>query len=212
VGFTLNTIEKALRPNVWDYSNEILYNMCSKRFDHKDDENILAKIWIIGRAYAAAIERRKNKKDSDVSESFAIKIVAPAIKKSKIDDKLDEIEKFNSISENNLFKILQVHKYLQDIFYQITELEKRSLTSKYLHFHLPNLFYIYDSRAANKVRSLKIKIPKDFERFEDIVNSDSVDRVYAHFFIKVFILCKAIYQEHKVVLSPRQIDKLLLYY
>jgi hypothetical protein len=34
----------------------------------------------------------------------------------------------------------------------LTGLEKRALASKYLHFHLPRLFFIYDSRAAGVMR------------------------------------------------------------
>ena len=205
--FKLNKINEVLDQKDWDYTNKILYRMCRERFDHKDDENILAKIWIIGRTYAAAIERRKNKKDSDDTDSFAIKKVVPAIKKSKIDEKLDGIKGFNKISRNKLFEILQVHKDLQNVFYRITKLKKRSLASKYLHFHLPELFYIYDSRSANKVRNLKIKIPKGLEK---IINSNKVDKVYAQFYIKAFLQCEEIYQEHKKKLSPRDMDKLLL--
>jgi len=34
-----------------------------------------------------------------------------------------------------------------DLFTDITGWEKRALASKYLHFHRPDLFFFYDSRA-----------------------------------------------------------------
>ena len=49
----------------WAYANSILYEMCSKTPLHNDADVIVGKIWLIGRSYAAAIERRKNKDDTD---------------------------------------------------------------------------------------------------------------------------------------------------
>ena len=56
--------------------------------------------------------------------------------------------------ENNIGQIISVHNFLTVIFNEISGLDKRSLASKYLHFHLPNLFYIYDSRADNAIRKM----------------------------------------------------------
>jgi hypothetical protein len=38
-----------------------------------------------------------------------------------------------------------------DLFAAITQREKRSLASKYLHFHVPHVFYLYDSRARRAI-------------------------------------------------------------
>ena len=43
----------------WDLGNSVLYNLCENNFDHSSDEKIIAKVWLIGRVYAAAIERRR---------------------------------------------------------------------------------------------------------------------------------------------------------
>ena len=44
----------------WEYGNSVLYRMCKEQPEHKDIDVIVGKIWLIGRSYAAAIERRKN--------------------------------------------------------------------------------------------------------------------------------------------------------
>lgn len=40
------------------YGNEVLYKMCSEMPKYDDIEVISAKLWIIGRSYSAAIERK----------------------------------------------------------------------------------------------------------------------------------------------------------
>ena len=39
----------------------ILYHLCKDNFQHEQEDVILTKVLFIGRIYAAAIERRKNK-------------------------------------------------------------------------------------------------------------------------------------------------------
>jgi hypothetical protein len=61
-------IGKALKyagPSKWDFGNEILYSMCRQNPFHDKPEIVTAKVWLIGRSYAAAIERgRKKSKES----------------------------------------------------------------------------------------------------------------------------------------------------
>lgn len=43
----------------WSFGNQILYDMCLKNPSHTNENVIIGKIWLIGRSYAAAIERIK---------------------------------------------------------------------------------------------------------------------------------------------------------
>ena len=43
------------------YGNETLYKMCKDRPLHDDVDTISSKLWIIGRSYAASIERKAGK-------------------------------------------------------------------------------------------------------------------------------------------------------
>ena len=47
----------------WCFGNGILYKMCEEFPKHDDSDVITGKLLLIGRSYAAAIERRKNASD-----------------------------------------------------------------------------------------------------------------------------------------------------
>ena len=44
---------------MWDYGNQVLYDMCRANPNLKQDQILIEKIWLIGRTYAAAIERQR---------------------------------------------------------------------------------------------------------------------------------------------------------
>lgn len=83
-------INKAFQTIEWDYGNEVLYTLCRENFKHNEDDKIIAKVWLIGRAYSAAIERRKNK--IDINDDFYIKKVIPALRDSSIDEYLVQLK------------------------------------------------------------------------------------------------------------------------
>ncbi len=58
------------------FSDEILYEMCKNYPDHKKQEIIIGKLILIGRTYAAAIERRKIS-DNYQGDKFYDKKVGP---------------------------------------------------------------------------------------------------------------------------------------
>ena len=59
-------------------------------------EKIISKVWLIGRAYSAAIERRPNKTmDND---SFYINKVAPQLKNSEIDSYLEKLRNYENLT------------------------------------------------------------------------------------------------------------------
>ncbi len=75
---TKQQINKALRKPPWDFGNQILYDICRNNFKHDRDDIIIAKILFIGRIYAAAVERRRNKQDV-INDNFYVDIIAPTI-------------------------------------------------------------------------------------------------------------------------------------
>lgn len=191
----------------WDKGNKVLYDLCRDNFYHKETGEILAKVWLIGRAYSAAIERRKNKKEEN--DEFYIGKVAPKFISSGIDDDLDKLKSQTRLTTDNLLQVLTLHKKLTDITFEITELEKRSFCSKYLHFHLPDLFFIYDSRVVEAMRAFITKAPTEMESF---IKSDQVDTEYATFVCKSIILREKIKSQHNIDLTLRQVDNILIEY
>ena len=200
---TSRLIKCISRGEAWDVGNNVLYQLCKDCPKHEDHREIIAKIWLIGRAYAAAIERRKNKEQEN--DHFYEDTVAPMMAGSAIDDRLIALETETEITDQNTKAILETHKYLTDLFCLMTKIDKRSLASKYLHFHRPELFYIYDSRAVNAMRRI---MPNSSVQQKH----NGADNEYAKFFVKMDYLRKKIFENESLLLTPRQLDNILLSY
>lgn len=192
----------------WDFGNKILYDLCRDYFRHEKDEVILTKVLFIGRIYAAAIERRKNKKQTDNNnDNFYIDQVAPTFRNSQLDKQLSQLKSLKKLSAANLQQVLETHFNLLTTLSKITDLEKRSFCSKYLHFHLPDLFFIYDSRVTTALRKFISRVPKDLQHLTRLKN---VDNEYAKFFCKCFELKSNFEKVHNTTLTNRQLDNLLI--
>lgn len=202
---TSDQVNNCIKNKVWDLSNKVLYDLCSTNFNHDTDEKIIAKTLLIGRTYAAAIERRKIKKE--INDNFYIEIVAPTFKNSRLDIILTELQQINNLSIDTIPTIIDAHYYLTKTLFDITKLDKRSFCSKYLHFHLPHLFFIYDSRAVMAMRHFSSRLSK---QLKDLADRENTDKEYSNFFYKCYQLRQIIYEEQNILLTPRQVDNLLI--
>lgn len=187
----------------WDLGNKVLYNLCNEHPEHREDNEIIAKFWLIGRAYAAAVERRRNKETD--SDDFYENDLVEAIKKSSIDQWLSELPERFENPWSEAVKVIEIHKKLMCILEEITDLQKRSLVSKYLHFHKPELFFIYDSRAKSAIK----EITPHIKEIRDI-KVDNYDSEYKDFFRRCLWLKYDIEKKLGDRFSPRQIDTILL--
>jgi len=120
------------------------------------------------------------------------------------------LKDLNYIDETNISSILNTHHFLTQIFRKISGLEKRSLASKYLHFHFPNLFFIYDSRAKNAITALAKTLP-ELKYAGSNAKYTNADREYRIFCHQCLILCRKIKQTTDILLNPRELDNLLLF-
>lgn len=77
--------------DVWTFGNNVLYNLCREYPGHDSKPIVIAKIWLIGRSYSAAIERRRRSTVHSISDSdrFYEHIVAPALMDSFIDRQIE---------------------------------------------------------------------------------------------------------------------------
>lgn len=202
---TLYQVKRAQHSTPWDFGNTVLYNLCKDNFQHDKDEVIIAKVLMIGRVYAAAVERRRTKES--ISDDFYIEKVAPTIRTSKLDDYLTKLGQADVLKLENVGEVLKVHHYLIALLSSITGLEKRSFCSKYLHFHLPNIFLIYDSRVVTSLRHFVGKVPKPFEHW---LRLEGVDTEYSKFVCKALCLRTLISNRYGILLTNRQLDNLLI--
>ena len=198
--FTKAEVDDAQAASVWDLGNRTLYELCRNHPKHKAPDEIIAKVWLIGRSYAASIERRRNA--DQFGDGFYEATVAPRIMSSGIDEWLASIPDEEPGRTSNA---VALHKKLLDLFASFTLLDKRSLVSKYLHFHRPDVFFIYDSRARQAITKV---VPRLNQLAE--ISAEDCDKEYKDFVRRCAWLHSEICSTHGVTLTPREIDKLLL--
>ena len=189
------------KSDIWAYGNSVLYKMCEEKPLHNEKNIVASKVWLIGRSYAAAIERTKSgEKLENIIDKFWDALNS---ERDSIDKTLRAINSI-TIEEigNNVQTILDTHKQVMDIIQKATTMDKRSLTSKYLHFHCPNAFFIYDSRARRAINKLVKK--------QDITGY-SGDTEYVEFFLRILKLQQFIKEQTGKILTPREIDNFLVF-
>lgn len=194
--------QAACSSSPWDLGNEVLYSLCRTYPTHASDAAVIAKVWLIGRSYAAAIERRRERPEGD--DDFYIDVVAPQIVASPIDQWLQQLAEFSHPNADSLPHILRTHAQVTTLFGQISGLEKRSLASKYLHFHLPHLFYIYDTRAVKAMRKFSGLVGRARGTPAD------TDLEYGKFALKCLRLQDHVTHMFGITMLPRGLDNLLL--
>jgi hypothetical protein len=193
-----------MTPSKWDVSNRVLYDLCLEHPAHTDDGEVLAKILFIGSVYAAAIERRRTMPDVHENDRFYLDTVAPAICTSGIDTWLHRARVAVPGTPEGTLALVEIHDKTTELFSEISGLEKRSLSSKYLHFHVPKLFFIYDSRAVEAMREFSDILPRAAR------TNGTGDNEYRKFVEKCSALVTFCTNEFGLCPLPRQIDNLLL--
>lgn len=108
-------------------------------------------------------------------DRFYLEEVLPKVRGSGLDDWLAEARAATPSTPQGLATLVTVHCRTMNLFKEISGLEKRSLASKYLHSHVPRLFYIYDARATTALNGLRNKLPRETRVAE------SGDREYRRF-------------------------------
>lgn len=191
-------IGKASTP--WDLANKVLYEFCEVYPGHKTSDEIVSKIWIIGRTYSAAIERRKPK-DNLMGDAFYLDRVSPIILRADLDEHFKILKSGTPSMED----VLSIHNFLTQLFKKISDKHNRSLASKYLHFHFPEDVFIFDSRAKKGLAKLLGGPTGVKDKFN---NSDPE---YSKFFQRCCLLQGYLFDETRERLNPREIDRILLH-
>ena len=203
IPITRDDIEHAMKPSPWDLGNKTLYSLCLDYPTHDQGDEIIAKVWLIGRAYAAAIERGRKGKES--AEDFYETTVAEGMKNSPLDEWLSSLPERMTDPWLELGEIVAVHKRLTDLFTAMIGLEKRSLASKYLHFHRPDLFFIYDSRASSAAIKATPSL-KDIRR----IAAEQADGEYLALVRRCQWIRDYVERRFDAQMTPRQVDTMLL--
>lgn len=208
----------------WVFGNQVLYDMCKNNLGHEDADVIAGKIWLIGRSYAAAVERRE-KTNGDSDGYYYEKVVPAFIRDHEIIDdyiaQLRQCSEFTSKSidlkrDRELAKLSVVaHGALVEVLIKSSTLEnplvKRSFASKYLHFHCPEAVYIYDDRANTALRKWVRSYDEGILKGSELAVG-SIDKEYERFVCRVLELRKRLLKNGvEECMSPRDIDDFLLW-
>lgn len=200
------SLQKYLTNPNWDHSNRVLYKMVQDNFYHTEMEQVLTKVLVIGRVYAVALERRRET-NGWLNSDFYTKKIWPCFRKMDLDPRIEELKHANLFDEKTISTILGLHGYMLKHLHNLTGHNKRSFVSKYLHFHLPNIFFLYDSRAVNGIKHF----PAPAVKLARTIKKKGIDPPYSRFFCRCVDLQTRIKAERNVDLSPRQLDNLLMY-
>lgn len=190
----------------WHLANAALYRVCEEHPRHTDRRAVIAKVWLIGRAYAAALERRKRTSGRAFvrGDEFYEKDVSAALTDGELDRHLRGIPPSADVAEV-WEDALVTHAHLVSVFRKLTGDGRRSLASKYLHFHRPAVFFIYDSRAAFALGRLVPRKSGRVRRCPTVADPD-----YGRFVVRALDLRDELEANFGCRLSPRQLDRLLL--
>ena len=206
---TSRDVERATneRLDPWAVSNGLLYELCRQYPGHQDAQGVTAKMLLIGRAYAATAERGRSAGSTAESsgDEFYIRDLPRALRMSAIDARLRALRGLPTITDQNAPKIVQTHSVLMAVLRDLTGLEKRALASKYLHFHIPRLFFIFDSRAQRVMRSVS-----PARRLNAHLRGRDGDPEYELFVARALALRGELEDRFGVQLTPRQLDRVLL--
>jgi hypothetical protein len=191
----------------WAVSDGILYDLCKKYPDHRSAKAVTAKMLLIGRTYAASAERGRSAGAAAKSsnDDFYIRDLPESLRTSKLDGILASLLHVSRIAEQNSSEVVRAHTELMKVLYTLTGVKKRSLASKYLHFHRPDLFFILDSRAQNAIRRVSSNLQRN-SRLLDVPG----DSQYVLFVRSALLLRERLEGEFDVKLTPRHLDRILL--
>ena len=205
-------VDKSQGRNIWTVGNDFMYDFFSQNLGHTDPSTIVAKVWILGRTYSASIERHRNKgigKDVNFYEEIVPSIFQTLNENHRFDKRVRELVSLaeEEVSES-VDDTLSLHYDLQSVIESYTKDKKTSFCSKYLHFHCPNCYFIYDSITRSNIGKLSKGIGlKRMKR-----NLHAGDLNYAFFYQKCQYLKTSIEGRVGSLLSLREFDNLLMNY
>lgn len=128
-------ITEALAESILDPRLRALYELCGMHRHHSRDELIADKLRMLVRLCA---ER------GIAIQDFSPEYVAHRLGRAQVDRWFGGLATAEKLE---IALLLEVHKRMMRLFDDLGDAEARSLASKYLHFHFPELFFVYDSRV-----------------------------------------------------------------
>ena len=187
------------------YRNHVLYRMCIAQPHHCNASVVSGKVQLIGRAYSAAPSR--GVKIDSFDEGIADAIVTRG---SELDLAIATAQESGRISINTVERSVGAHRLLNEIIMDFIRNSlggeagrglghRDSFCSKYLHFHAPMAFPIYDSIVTKTLRQRL-----EEKRYSLITRRGGPTGVYANFCRK--LIAYADENHDPDAWTPRSVD------
>lgn len=129
-------VTDTLAQSILDPRTRALYELCFLHRHHFQDEIVADKLRMIVRLCA----------EHGFSVSgFSPEFAAHRLGRSGVDRWFAGLATAEQI---DMALVFEMHQRVMDVFADLPVEQSRSLASKYLHFHFPELFFIYDQRVA----------------------------------------------------------------
>lgn len=132
----------------WIALDRPILTTCNDHPSHTDYCEVYAKVALVNRIYNAQLGRGKRRKYEAEDR------VANALFKSDIDRFIEPLLSLSGLSEPVLPKVIDCHKQLVKVVRRGAGNDAVSFSSKYLSFHSPRVFPIFDSRAVKTARQI----------------------------------------------------------
>jgi hypothetical protein len=136
-------ITDALSQSILDPKVRALYELCFMHRHHLRDEIVADKLRLISRLYGDTMAWQ--------DAAFSAESAAHHLSRSPVDRWFGALATAEQLDSGLL---LELHKRLMAVFNDLSDDEARALASRYLHFHFPELFHVYDSRIATAITLL----------------------------------------------------------
>lgn len=133
---TREFITDALAESILDPRTRALYELCFMHRHHFSDDIVADKLRMLVRLCADR---------GILVRDFSPEYIAHRLGRAHVDRWFGGLATAEKL---DVALLLEVHRHMLRLFEELGEIEARSLASKYLHFHFPELFYVYDSRVA----------------------------------------------------------------
>lgn len=192
---------------LWDRGDERLEALCQELEGHETVDEVSTKLWFIGRVYGAPLERGATEWDGSTAELY--ETVAGDLLASDLDQQLDELVETPTESSEAASDVVECHASLTELFRNRTGKGNRSLASKYLDFHKPAHFFMFDSRAMNALTQIVDLREVKEKRGDFRDDAADYDDEYARLFMTCLWVLDALEDQLDDPPSVRRIDHAL---
>ena len=93
----------------WSIGNRVLYDLCDSYPEHDNVRAVVAKLWLIGRSYSAAIERHCKPLPPKAPNDALYTRIAHRLRDSDLDPALRSLNKSGPRTETDLRLPVEIH-------------------------------------------------------------------------------------------------------